>query len=176
MSTFMMCKVGLVLVVLIFALYYDLRENKIKNFVTLPAAIAGLVLNSAQEGWMGFWAALQGWLIPTLLLFILYYINVMGAGDIKLFAALGSIMGVPFALESFAYTTFIGGIIAMVLLLVRGQFVASMSRLVRYFQLLMWAGKLYPYSAKDDTGSKFAFTTAIVPGTLFQLFFTLTRM
>lgn len=176
MSTFMIYKVSLVLVVLILALYYDLRENKIKNFVTLPAAIAGLVLNSWHEGWMGFWAALQGWLIPTLLLFILYYINVMGAGDIKLFAALGSIMGLPFALESFVHTIFIGGIIAMVLLLVRGQFVASMSRLIRYFKLLMWSGKLHPYCAKEDASSKFAFTTAIVPGTLVQLFFTLTRM
>lgn len=172
----MLVKAGLILVILALALYYDLRENKIKNLLTLPAAFVGLGLNFWDQGWNGLLASVQGWLIPTLLLFVLYYINVMGAGDIKLFAALGAIMGLSFALESFVYTVFIGGVIAVVLLVVRGQFVSKMYRVALYFKLLLWAGKLYPYSAKADTSSKFAFTTAIVPGTLLQLFFTLTRM
>lgn len=169
MSTILGIKVLLVLVVLALALYYDLRQHKIKNFITLPAAVAGCALNLWDQGWLGLVAALQGWLVPVLLLILLYFINVMGAGDIKLFAAIGAIMGLPFALESFAYTVFIGSAIALVLLIRKKEFLGRMAGLSRYIKLTMLSGKLVPYGQKGDTSSKFAFTIAIVPGTLVQL-------
>jgi len=157
------------IVILSLALYHDIKEQKIKNAVTLPGAVFGFLLNIVEGGVNGSVFSLKGWIVPVLLLIVLYLINVMGAGDIKLFAAIGAIMGVRFAVGTIVFSIYIGGLIAIVLLLVRKRFLSRMSFLLNYLLSVFWTGRLALYCNRGDTDAKFIFSTAIVPGSLLQL-------
>lgn len=176
MSVFLILKSILLIAGLGLALFHDIKEQKIKNFITLPAAFLGLVLNFLEQGPCGLLVSLKGWIIPVLLLIVLYRINVMGAGDIKLFAAIGAVMGLPFVLYSFVFTIYIGGVVAVIILIKRNQLLNRMKRLSGYVKFVLFTRQLSAYSSKDDSSSKFIFSTAIVPGTLLQLCLTVLRL
>lgn len=169
MTVIFAVKILSLVVILSVALYHDIREQKIKNVVTLPGAVFGVFLNSIEGGVNGSVFSLKGWIIPVLLLIVLYLINVMGAGDIKLFAAIGAIMGVRFAVGTIISSIYIGGLIAIVLLLVRKQFLSRISFLLNYLLSIFRTGRLALYCNRGDTDAKFIFSTAIVPGSLLQL-------
>ncbi|WP_418792180.1 A24 family peptidase [Phosphitispora sp. TUW77] len=166
MITLFMVKSFILAVALGTALYFDIRYCRIKNSVTYPAAVGGFLINFAEYGTPGLLFALKGWLIPVLALFVFYYINVMGAGDIKLFAAIGAIMGVSFVMYCFLFSVYIGGIIACGLLIRRKQFMYRMKMVCGYAKTVFLTGGLFPYGIKGDNNSKFIFTAAIVPGTI----------
>ena len=168
MDGFFMTKTITMIVILALALYYDVKEQKIKNFITIPAAVTGIAINLTERGLEGVFLSLQGWIVPVLALMVFYAIKVMGAGDIKLFAALGAIMGLKFVIYSFIYTVYIGAVIAFFLLVRRNQFKKRLMYLGSYFRNCFLTGKLYPYSTAGERESKFIFTLALVPGTLLQ--------
>lgn len=156
-------------VILCLSLYHDIREQKIKNVVTLPGAVFGLLINTYERGFDGCIFSLKGWIGPILLLAALHMINAMGGGDIKLFSAIGSIMGLNFALYSITFSVYIGGVIAVGLLLARKQLLSRVYRVLAYLGSMLRTGLIFPYCQKGDTESKFIFSTAIVPGTILQL-------
>lgn len=170
MNEFLIVKSLILLTCLSLALYQDIKIQKIKNIVTFPIALTGFAVNFLQWGPVGTLVSLKGWLVPVAVLIVFYYINVMGAGDIKLFAAIGAVMGLRFAMYSFVYSVFAGGVIAVMLLIFRKQFKEKMRRVFDYLKYTLFTGQLSIYSRKGDISSKFIFSTAIVPGTLYQLY------
>lgn len=169
MEPFFAAKTVLLLLVLGLAVASDLREKKIKNWITLPAALLGFGINTAANGMEGLLFSGKGWLFPVLLLFILYLINVMGAGDIKLYAAVGAIMGFPFVLYSFIFSVYIGGLLAVFILVRRRQFLERMACFYRYARFAFLTHSLPVYSPRGNTDGKFAFAVPIAVGTLLQL-------
>jgi prepilin peptidase CpaA len=166
-------KMALLLVMLGLALYQDVSAHKIKNWLTLTAALAGVALNFVEKGPAGLVMAVQGWLVPVLALMLLYRLNMMGAGDIKLFAAMGSLMGLEFVTLCFIFSVFTGGVIAFVILIREKALAARMIKIIRYFCLMAATGRIMPYVARGDNSSKFIFSAAIVPGAIVQLLITL---
>ena len=73
--------------------FFDLRERRIPNFLVLPAAGIGLGLGACR-GWAGLAASAAGLAVGFALLFVPYLLGVMGAGDVKFLAAIGSFVGV----------------------------------------------------------------------------------
>lgn len=166
MTVWFTVKSGILALALVLALYDDIRAKKIRNMITLPAAGTGLIINCLEQGPGGFLFSLSGWIVPVALLITFYRINVMGAGDIKLFAALGAIMGLPFALYSFLFSVYFGAVIAVVMLVRRQEFLKRMTDIYGYFSTVMLTRRLYTYGNPGDQSSKFVFSAAIVPGTL----------
>ena len=72
------------------SVYTDAKKAKIKNFVTMPALLFGLIL-AAISG--SFFSSLLGAIIPFIVLFPFWKIKGLGAGDIKLLMALGALLG-----------------------------------------------------------------------------------
>ncbi len=166
MTTLFYAKTLILTITLGMALADDIRYCRIKNSVTYPAAAAGILVNMAEAGFPGTLLSLQGWFVPVTVLFVLYYINVMGAGDIKLFAAIGAVMGLPFVTYCFFFSVYIGGGIACWLLVRRRQFRQRIRKICGYGKTVLYTGRLFPYSVRGDNESKFIFTAAIVPGTV----------
>ena len=77
--------------VVLTAAWTDLRERKIPNWLALAGVLAGFGLNVALYRMPGFWSALQGLGVAFLIYFPLWLIRGMGAGDVKLMGAVGSI-------------------------------------------------------------------------------------
>jgi len=96
------------------AAYTDCRWRLIHNGLTLPAIAVGLMLHVASQGWMGLAWGLLGLAAGCGLMMIPFTFGQMGGGDVKLMAALGSLLGAYAILNVFLYTTLAGGVLALV--------------------------------------------------------------
>lgn len=169
-------KYAVLLVVLAVSLYFDIKENKIKNFITIPAALSGLSLNFYEHGINGLVLSSKGLLLPLAVLLVFYIINVMGAGDIKLFAAIGAIMGLPFVAHSMLLSLCIGAIISVWLLIWRRQFTRKIKKVYYYFLLCFLSRRLALYTERGNKDSKFPFSIAIVPAVLITFFYGIEKI
>ncbi len=111
------------------SVYTDLKERKIYNAVVIPAALAGLVLNSAFSGVDGALLSLKGLAAGLGLLFIPYALGGFGAGDVKLMGAIGSLKGAFFAVKVFLAAAITGGILAVLVLLRQKRLLSTLKRI-----------------------------------------------
>lgn len=112
------------------AAVFDYRTRRIPNLLTLPALLIGLVLNTICSGMGGLEESLLGLLAGGLLLIIPFMLGGMGAGDVKLLAAIGALNGPYFALFTFIYGAIAGGVMALLVLLLRGRAMTVLGNLV----------------------------------------------
>src|SRR5215813_8749651 len=106
----------LLLLLVVVAAVTDLRSRRIPNWLTLSGVLAGLGMNAflADRWWQGLAFSLLGLLTGFGLYVVLYIIRAMGAGDVKLMAAAGAIIGWQNWFGLFILTALIGGILAVV--------------------------------------------------------------
>lgn len=97
----------------LFAMYSDLRWRKIPNCLTLPAIALGFLANFLGNGWNGLVFACLGLLVGMGLLMLPYILGGMGGGDVKFLGAVGAMVGSYAVLNVFLYTTLVGGAIAV---------------------------------------------------------------
>lgn len=103
----------MLLMVLLIAVVMDLRSSRIPNWLTVPAmgfALAGHVWVNHTDGLLFSLAGLAAGLGPF---FLLYLAGGIGAGDVKLMAAIGAFVGLYGVLSSAWLAMIIGGIYAM---------------------------------------------------------------
>ncbi|MGA2712191.1 MAG: A24 family peptidase [Bryobacteraceae bacterium] len=103
------------------AAIFDIRFRRIPNWLVLAGIICGFTWNVYSSGWSGLGRAAAGLGLGFVLYFPLYLIRARGAGDVKLLAAVGAITGPGNCFWIFLSTAILGGIIALLLLMVRGR-------------------------------------------------------
>jgi len=111
----------ILVIVLLVATITDLTKNKVYNWLTFPAIILGLALNLFENGMLGCWQSASGLVIGGIVFLPLFLLKGMGAGDIKLMSVIGSFMGVIFVINSAIYIAILGGVIAIVMLIIKGK-------------------------------------------------------
>lgn len=128
---------------------------------------AGLITNFFTSGFEGVRNSLLGIVIPIVLLIVLYAIRMLGAGDIKLFSALGAIFGVIYIIDIMAYSFIAGGIIAVVLIIVRKNAKERVYHLYNYLKSVFITLSFRPYTEFEDREDKgkFRFAYAVFAGT-----------
>jgi len=77
----------------------DLRTGLIPNWLTFPALLIALLVETAYGGMRGFVGALLGIVVCGLVPLVFHRLGAMGGGDVKLFAALGALGGPSMGLE-----------------------------------------------------------------------------
>lgn len=119
---------AILLLMVIIAAAYDIRYRRIPNWLTASGVLVGLVLNAFLEtappaviSFGGFLFALKGFGLAFGTYFFLYMIRAMGAGDVKLMAAVGALVGWQDWFGIFLLSAIIGGIAAVVFSLLRGR-------------------------------------------------------
>lgn len=105
---------------------FDVRSRRIPNFITLPAILAGLVLHLALGGWRGMGYAALACLICGGIFLVFWLAGGMGAGDVKLMAAVGCIAGLPNVAYLLILTALAGGVMAIAFALWRGRLKETM--------------------------------------------------
>ena len=101
------------------AVCYDLRFRRIPNWLTFPAMIVGIAYHTYFGGIPAFFLSLGGLLLGFAVFFVFYAIGGMGAGDVKLMAAIGALLGPKDVLFAALYTAIAGGVYAILLLVTR---------------------------------------------------------
>lgn len=103
------------------AAVHDIRSRRIPNRLVLAGLLAGFAINFFLAGAGGLLTALLGAALAMLFYFPLFALRGMGAGDVKLMAALGAIAG-PRAWFWIFVAAAVGGAVAgLVLALARGR-------------------------------------------------------
>ncbi len=108
------------LLIAVWISWSDLRTRKIPNYLTLSAALAGLLYHLLVSGMSGLTSAMLGLCLGFGFLILPYILGGMGAGDVKALAALGAWLGPFGTLCLFCYMAIAGGIMALVVLLWKG--------------------------------------------------------
>lgn len=106
---------SLLILVLFLSVYYDVSEKRIPNMITFPLIIWGFSSNSFYSGLTGFQFSFMGFLCGFAVFFVPFAFHLMGGGDVKLMAAIGSVLGWKMVLFALLYTALAGGLIALLI-------------------------------------------------------------
>ena len=112
--------VMVLLILLLTAAVFDVIYRRIPNWLTVSGVLLGLAMNTvigAPEAGVVF--ALIGLAVAFGIYAGLYALRAMGAGDVKLMAAVGALVGWERWFGIFFVTALIGGIMALILVLAR---------------------------------------------------------
>lgn len=102
------------LVVVVVATVTDLRSRRIPNWLVLPFLGAGILVSGWLHGWHGLGQSLAGAGLGLVLFGIFFWLGGMGAGDVKLAAAIGAWVGPQQLLIALVLTGLAGGAIVLV--------------------------------------------------------------
>ena len=99
----------------------DAGSRRIPNWLTYPAMIAGLTLQPFVYGWRGLLLSLGGAVLFGGVFLFFYLVRAMGAGDVKLAAALGCIIGPASSWQVMFTTAVAGGVLAFLVMVFTGR-------------------------------------------------------
>jgi prepilin peptidase CpaA len=99
----------------------DVWKFKVHNLLTIPLLLSGLVYHGIAGGWEGFMGSVLSSLCGFAILIAFYVLGGMGAGDVKLLAALGAWLGVPLTVYLFLVSALAAGVYALALILIYGR-------------------------------------------------------
>ncbi|KHK00850.1 A24 family peptidase [Desulfovibrio sp. TomC] len=88
----------------------DVTQKRIPNLITFPAMLALIAVHTAFSGLPGLTDALLGLVGGFIIFLIPHLFRVLGAGDVKLMAAVGAGLGPSALLTVFLFTSLAGGV------------------------------------------------------------------
>ncbi len=98
----------------------DFRSRRIPNVLTFGASAAAVVFWAVTAGLSGAGWSVAGWAVGCAVFMPWFLLGGMGAGDVKLLAALGAWAGPSAAVWMALYAGIAGGVFAIVVSLTRG--------------------------------------------------------
>src|SRR5947199_6666746 len=119
---------GLIVLVSL-AAWSDLRTRRIPNSITVTGAAAGVFLHVFYYGASGALQSVAGAAFGLAIFLVFYIAGGMGAGDVKLFGAVGAFAGPRGMIIVFVVTALLGGIAALALVLWHGRLGATLVRM-----------------------------------------------
>ena len=138
-------------IVLLVALGFDYQSYRIPNWLTIPTMGAGLLWHLVTNGASGGKDALLGMAIPLLSLGWLSVFRVLGAGDVKLLAARGSLIG-PKVWQVMVLSILAGGIISLIRMIRYHSLVDRIHYFLTYLRAVTASGHMIPYMSGFEEG------------------------
>lgn len=99
----------------------DIRQRRVPNVLTMGLASVGLLLAMSGFGTVTLGGALGGLALGLALLLPAHIFGATGAGDVKLLAAFGSLLGPASVFDAFLRAAILGGVMALAVALWRGR-------------------------------------------------------
>ena len=147
-------------------IYYDLRYRRIPNPFVLATLISGITFNIALGGWNGASNSIGGLALAFILMFTLHVFGAMGAGDVKLFAAIGSMIGAELVFPTFVVVLLTGGLIALVSILRSGMFRTTMGNVLQILMGLLPGRQMPRFNVPADRRLTIPYGAAITIGAI----------
>ena len=138
----------------------DLTSRRIPNWLTLGTFGLGLLINAWTHGTWGVAAAFAGAAIGLAVLLPFWTLRAIGAGDVKLLAALGAVLGPALLMPVLLYGAIAGGVLSLVILLGRGH---------RQLAFAYLNQALFQHKMPTPTGATAPYGVAIAAGVYLSL-------
>lgn len=120
----------------------DFREGRISNRLIAFGLLLGLIFRMLGEGGIGIVRFLVNISIPVILLFLLFQLRVLGAGDIKLFSVVGGFLDMRQLYMVVAAAFLAGAVIGILKLLYQRKTIRAMRehKTLIHFSLAIFIG------------------------------------
>ncbi len=114
---------------ILYASWVDFAERRVPNWLNAAIAAGGLTAQAMFFGLDGVTTGFLGLLLGFGVLIVPWLMHGMGAGDVKLMAAIGAWLGPWLTLQSFVAGALIGGVVAVIMIVSTGRAVHAMANM-----------------------------------------------
>jgi len=151
-------------------IYMDVRYRRIPNKLVFATLVAGISLNLVFRGWHGLASSLEGMVVAFVMMFVLHAIGTMGAGDVKLFAAVGSIVGISSVPQTLMIVALMGGVLAVAKMIYARRVGRTMLGVVHFFYGLLPGQTVPRFEVPPDGSNTLPYAIPICLGALVSVF------
>jgi prepilin peptidase CpaA len=141
----------------------DLRSRRIPNELTATLAGIGVGLAASGVSGVSLWASMLGFGIGLALMMPGHVLGATGAGDVRLMAAFGAIVGPNLVITAFLFTAIAGGLLALIVAIRRRRLSATLAGTGR---LVAGSADTRELLRAAPAASRFAYGPAIAAGTI----------
>jgi prepilin peptidase CpaA len=135
------------------AMVTDIRSRRVPNWLTGGSVLLGLLLHGRSSGLDGLAMAIFGTCLGLSVLFPFYLLRVMGAGDVKLLAGLGALVGPRMLVSIVIFSALAGGVIAAIMLARRGRLLLTLRSMFLRQSPTGLSGVTAPYAVAIAAGT-----------------------
>ena len=158
----LVCLIGL-------SLRYDFTCRRIPNWLTGACLFAGLAFSFLASNVTGLGSSLLGAMAGLVVMLPLYVVRAMGAGDVKLMAAVGAFLG-PMPTLGAALLTFAAGGLLSVIVALWSRSLTRVLNNLRLMGMIALTARSSGFSIRDvQTTGRLPYALAIAVGTGLQL-------
>jgi len=151
---------------LLLAVVIDLREHRIPNWLVSCLVVGGIALQFWFYQWHGLLTAFLGLTVGLFCFLPFHVFGALGAGDVKLLAAVGALIGPNLVFLAAMLTILCGGVIAIAYITFKGGLPKMLSRYgSMLFFLVVRQPQYIPPAPGEAAGLRFPYAIAIAVGT-----------
>ena len=149
-----------------FIMYYDVRYRRIPNILVLATLISGLTINTSLAGFNGTVSSLEGLALAFIPMFLIHLFGAMGAGDVKLFGAVGAVLGAAMVPLTFVVVVMLGAALAIYTMLRSGTVFSTLHGVLRIFVGILPGWEMPRFDMPADRKHTIPYGVAIMLGSL----------
>jgi prepilin peptidase CpaA len=146
--------------------YHDVRYRRVPNMLVLTALIAGFAINISFAGWHGLGNSSVGFAFGFIPMLLLHIFGSMGAGDVKLAGAVGTILGGTLMPGTLVIVALLGGVIAIFSSLRAGTMLSTLHGVVRIFVGILPGWEMPRFAMARDRRNAIPYGVAIMIGSV----------
>jgi prepilin peptidase CpaA len=162
---------SILIIFVLIAAIYDAATQKIPNWTSLVIVMLGLGWNIFSAEGLGIQDSGLGLLAGFVLMLPSYVFGGMGAGDVKLVAAIGSVVGVNHVLDVVLYSYMAMFVMAIFFIVVKGDLVKLLRRLHTFVYGVFSGVLAYQKPDQSDAASsRLPLAPAIASATCYVLY------
>ena len=146
--------------------YMDVRYRRIPNKLVLATLLGGLILNTFFGGGHGLLTSIGGVVLGFSLMFFLHVFGTMGAGDVKLFASIGAIVGISHVIPTLLVVALTGGVLAICKMVYKRRVVVTMLGVGQFFYGFLPGMKVPRFEIPENRSYTLPYAVAINLGSV----------
>lgn len=152
-------------------LIIDNKTFLIRDWIFYPVTFAALFINYHFSGKAGLYNSIFGTIFPVAVLIIFSLFGILDKADIKLFCAIGTVMGLNFIVFTIIYSILVQVIITFIIMRIRNNMKERLSYYLSHLKACWASRDILPYYGFDyeEKRSKMPFTFSIVCGLLIKI-------
>jgi prepilin peptidase CpaA len=146
--------------------YMDIRYRRIPNKLVLAMLLSGLTINTIFGGSRGLLLSLGGLGLSFGIMLLLHLFGTMGAGDVKLFAAIGAVNGLSLVIPTLLLVALTGGVLAIFMMVYSGRVRTTMFGVLQFFYGLLPGQRIPRFEIPTDRKYTLPYAVPICLGSL----------